>query len=633
MHPQEILKKYWGYDEFRPLQLEIIQSVLDNKDTLALLPTGGGKSICFQVPGMMKEGVVIVITPLIALMKDQVDQLQQRNIPAAAIYSGMFKGEIDRTLDNFVNGGFKFLYVSPERLLTDLMIERAKRMKVAMLVIDEAHCISKWGHDFRPPYLKVADFKKYIPNASTIALTATATDLVKKDIVKYLDLKEVQIFTKSFARENLSFAAISTSQKEHKLFQILKKYGGSAIVYVKTRKRTQEVANFLKKLNFEADFYHAGLEHKIRNEKQKKWIDSPKGVVVATNAFGMGIDKPNVRSVVHLDIPENIEAYYQEAGRAGRDGKQAYAFILYNENDIEDASRWMELRFPPIETVKRVYQCLCNFYQLAIGSYYLESKSFDLKLFCETFGLNTTETHYCLKLLEENELISLSEAYFSPSKLNFKVNNTELYAFQVHNQTLGGLCKTLLRIYGGELFANFITISENEIARSHSIPIDKVKSEIRQLHTQGIVEYFEQNNDSKITFLNARYDAANLTLDKEKYLAKKKHDERSLAKMLAYTQDKRRCRMMMMQEYFDEKNLKRCGKCDNCLILAKLEIEKDVFSTTLSRITELLPISLQKIENKLPEVDSFVIEKTISRALDSNIWQIDSMGIIYKNEL
>lgn len=633
MQPKEILKKYWDYDDFRPLQADIIQSVLDNKDTLALLPTGGGKSVCFQVPGMMKEGVVIVITPLIALMKDQVDQLKRRNIQAAAIYSGMFKTEIDHTLDNFVNGDYKFLYVSPERLLTELMIERTKRMKVALLVIDEAHCISKWGHDFRPPYLRISEFKKYIPNVSTIALTATATDLVIKDIVKYLDLNQVSIFTKSFARNNLSFACLRTDQKEQKLLRILTKYKGSAIVYAKTRKRTQEVSTFLKKMGFESDYYHAGLENNQRSEKQKNWINSPKGVMVATNAFGMGIDKPDVRTVVHLDVTDNVEAYYQEAGRAGRDGKQAYAFILYNENDIEDAERWIELRFPEIESVKRVYQCLCNFYKLAVGSYKFESKPFDLRIFCETFGLHTTETHYCIKLLEENGFITLSDAYFSPSRLIFLVNNQELYSFQVSNQLLGSLCKTVLRIYGGELFSNFLTISEWEIAKAHSIPVDLVKRDLNQLKTLGIIDYFEQSNDAKITFLNERYDAQNLKLDTDAYLKKKQHDQRSLAIMMAYTQDQRKCRMAMMQEYFGEMNPKRCEKCDNCLKLERLKIPELDLKVTENRIEELLPTSIQKLERTLSDIDEFIIEKTIRTHLNSSSWKMDNMGIIYKNDV
>jgi ATP-dependent DNA helicase RecQ len=379
MTAQQILKQYWHYDAFRPLQEEIINSIMDGKDTLALLPTGGGKSVCFQVPALMLEGICIVVSPLIALMKDQVEQLKRRGINATAIYSGMSKREIDITLDNCIYSDIKFLYVSPERLKTELFIERARKMKISLLAIDEAHCVSQWGYDFRPPYLQIADFKEEVNIQRTIALTATATKEVKEDIVLKLDLKDCQKFQKSFVRENLSYSAFQLENKQAKLIEILTNVQGSSVVYVRSRKRTQKVAELLTQNGIAASFYHAGLSGTIRDERQAAWIENKTRVIVATNAFGMGIDKPDVRTVVHLDLPDTLEAYYQEAGRAGRDEKKAYAVALYHLQDKEELTDRVERSVVTKDELKRTYQALANYYKLAIGSQAFSSYDFEFE--------------------------------------------------------------------------------------------------------------------------------------------------------------------------------------------------------------------------------------------------------------
>ena len=403
MQPQSILKQYWGYDTFRPLQAEIIQSVLEGRDTLALLPTGGGKSLCFQVPTLMSEGICIVISPLIALMQDQVEQLKRRGISAVGIFSGMHKNQIDIALDNCIYGDIKFLYVSPERLQTKLFIERAKQMKINLLAIDEAHCISQWGYDFRPPYMKIAEFRALLPKVPMIALTATATEEVRADILNRLEMVNPQTFQQSFARANLSYSAFKEDDKERRLMKILQNVQGSGVVYVRNRRRTQEISDLLNKYNIQSTFYHAGLNAQERTKRQENWIKNRVRVIVATNAFGMGIDKPDVRTVVHLDLPDTLEAYYQEAGRAGRDGEKAYTVALYNQSDTENLEKNVLTSYPPLELVRRVYQSLGNLFQLAVGTGEFNSFDFDLLEFQNRFNLPPTDTYFALKILENQE--------------------------------------------------------------------------------------------------------------------------------------------------------------------------------------------------------------------------------------
>ncbi|MGA0556010.1 RecQ family ATP-dependent DNA helicase [Larkinella sp. VNQ87] len=561
----QILKQFWGYESFRPLQEDIIRSVLDRRDTLVLLPTGGGKSLCFQLPALAIGGVCIVVTPLIALMKDQVEQLRKKGIPAVAIYSGMHWREIDRALDNCIYGNVRFLYVSPERLKTEILIERVKQMQVGLLAIDEAHCISAWGYDFRPPYLQIAEFRTLLPGVPVVALTASATPEVQKDIVEKLEMQAPQVFRQTFARKNLSYSAFYEENKEARLLKVLQGVPGAAIVYVRSRRQTQEIAEWLHHQGIRADYYHAGLTTKQRSDKQDAWIHNRVRVIVATNAFGMGIDKPDVRTVVHLDVPDSLEAYYQEAGRAGRDEKKAYAVLLYNQKDLSDIEQRIIQQYPPIEALKRTYQALANYANLAIGGGEFTDIDFDLTAFCQAFQLPVTETHYALKQLQLEGFIELSEGYFSPSKVVMAVDNRALYEFQVMNPHYDSFLKLLLRLYGGELFTTYVSISESAISKAARMPEQEVLALLEQLAQRSILHYEKQKDKPQLTFLTPRFDARNLPIN---VMELERSKQRNLAKvraMLDYVQNPVQCRTRRLQAYFGEEPKESCGICDHCL--------------------------------------------------------------------
>lgn len=560
-----ILKQYWGYDTFRPLQEDIITSVLAGNDTLALLPTGGGKSICFQVPAMAQEGICLVVTPLIALMQDQVEQLKRRGISAIAIYSGMHPNQIDIALDNCIYGQVKFLYISPERLQTKLFLERAKLMKISLLAIDEAHCISQWGYDFRPPYLQIAAFRELVKPVPMIAVTATATKEVKADIIEKLEMQNTQVFQQSFARKNLSYSTLQEEDKERRLLGMLQKVQGTAIVYVRNRRKTQEIANLLQRAGIAATFYHAGLSTPERSKRQEMWIKNEVRVMVATNAFGMGIDKPDVRLVVHLDLPETLEAYYQEAGRAGRDTQKAFATVLYNQNDIASLEKNVLQNYPPIELVRRVYQCLGNYYQLAVGSGELASYDLDLVAFQHRFDLPPTDTYFALKILENQGFIALSEAIHHASKISISVDNRQLYDFQLKNPKYDSFIKLLLRMYGGELFTGYLTISEATISKAFSAPLPEIEQMLGQLERFEILQYDKQKNKPQLTFLTGRYDAKTLPLQIHEIEHRKVYDLQKAKAVRAYIEHTKRCRTQLLLEYFDEHTDKNCGICDICI--------------------------------------------------------------------
>ena len=627
---KEILLKYWEYNTFRPLQEDIINSVLAGNDTLAILPTGGGKSICFQVPALQMEGVCIVITPLIALMKDQVEQLKRRGIKAAAIYSGMHRTEIDYTLDNFVYGDYKFLYVSPERLLTEIMQERTKRMKVCLLAIDEAHCISQWGYDFRPPYLKIPDFRKFAPNAPMIALTATATRDVKADIQQKLGLRNIKVFQQSFARPNISYSAFCEESKERKLFDILQKVQGSAIVYVRSRRRTKEISDWLNRNKISAEFYHAGLAMNDRFKKQEAWIKNQVRVIVATNAFGMGIDKPDVRVVVHLDLPENLEAYYQESGRAGRDGLKSYAILLYFKSDLTDIYKQVDQKYPPVENLKRIYQALANYFKLAVGAENFESYDFDFQEFIGTFGLVANDTHNALKKLEDEGLIQLSDSYFSPSKLVFKVDNHSLYNFQIKNANYDKFTKMLLRMYGGQLFTDFTTISESAIARNYFASNLEVEKMLEYLHEVGIATYQKQKSVPQLTFLTARQDANYLAIDRAEYHRRKLKDTERVDSVVQFAQEERRCRMQFLQEYFDEFTEATCGICDNCLKHKKREVPFDIYAKYRLKILEILPANITHVVGYSFFTNKDFVTEVIRKMIENEEIWYSELGVLQK---
>lgn len=564
MTPNQLLKQYWKYDAFRPLQEEIIGAVLEGKETLALLPTGGGKSVCFQIPALSMEGICIVVSPLIALMKDQVQQLKRKDIKAVAIYSGMSKREIDITLDNCIYGGFKFLYVSPERLKTELFIERAKQMNISMMAIDEAHCISQWGYDFRPSYLQIAESKKELGVSRVIALTATATKEVKEDIISKLVMKDCQIFQKSFVRENLSYSAFKLESKEQKLLEILSRVGGSSVVYVRSRKRTKEIADLLVRNGFTASFYHAGLSGKERDERQDAWLSNRTRIIVATNAFGMGIDKPNVRTVIHMDLPDSLEAYYQEAGRAGRDEKKAFAVALYHAQDINEQKERAEKSVVSLEEIKRTYQALANYYKLAIGSLSLSSFDFRFDKFVKTYNLPTVETFNSLKKLADEGLIQLTDGFFEQSKMSFVLEKPEVYKYQVANPKLDPMIKGILRLYGGEAFAMYLTIKEKELATMLKTDVSQVKKWLQFLHEQKVIDYQASSDTQRVTFLTPRQDANNLPIDSNQIAWRKKLSVEKAQAVIDYVESKE-CRTNIFQKYFDEVPEDVCGICDNDL--------------------------------------------------------------------
>ncbi|RKR82989.1 ATP-dependent DNA helicase RecQ [Mucilaginibacter gracilis] len=560
---QAILQHYWQHNIFRPLQEEIIQSVLLGNDTLALLPTGGGKSVCFQVPALAKEGICIVISPLIALMKDQVENLQAKGIEAISIVSGMSKREVDVALDNCIYGNIKFLYLSPERLLSELVQERIRYMKVNLFAVDEAHCISQWGYDFRPPYLHIADLRQIHPEVPILALTATATADVREDIQQKLLFKQPNVFTKSFERKNISYVVQQHENKMQRLLDVVKGVKGSGIVYAGSRKETFEIAQVLNQHGYNADYYHAGLEAEQRSKKQESWKSSKTRIMVATNAFGMGIDKPDVRFVIHKDVPQSLEAYYQEAGRAGRDEQKAYAVLLYNQSDRFKLERKFELAFPTVEEIKQVYHNLGNYFQLAYGSGAGISLEFDIGNFCSKYKYDVIKTLNCLKFLERNEYVSFTESVFLPSRFRFQVMNEELYNFQIQNAAWDSFIKTLLRSYAGA-FDNYVHIREFDLAQRMNTSVQQVIEGLNFLQQMELLNYLPQTDKPQLTFISPRQDVKQVMIDK-RYIEQRKQIFRQKMDAVFHYAEARHCRSRMLLTYFDETNTHKCGVCDVCL--------------------------------------------------------------------
>ena len=584
--PKDILKQYWGYDTFRPLQEDIIQSVLDGKDTLALMPTGGGKSVCYQVPALCREGICIVVSPLIALMKDQVENLQKLNIPAAAVYSGMHSRDIDRILDNCVYGNTKLLYLSPERLVTELARTRIQKMNVNLLAVDEAHCVSQWGYDFRPPYLQVAEIRELLPEVPILALTATATPEVVKDIQEKLAFRKENLLQKSFERNNLSYSVLVEEDKLKKLADIFRRVPGSGIVYVRNRRRTKEIAGYLQRQGIAADFYHAGLNAEDRAKKQDAWMAGKKRIIVSTNAFGMGIDKPDVRVVVHIELPDSLEAYFQEAGRAGRDGKKAYAVLLYNDSDRINLERQFEQSFPELKEVRRIYRALGSYFQLAVGSGEKQSFDFDIVEFARNFQINIVQAYNCLKILEQAGWLVLTDAVFVPSNLLIRVSKDALYDYQLRHPKMDRLLKAVLRTYQGA-FNHSIKLRESQLARFLKMPVAELRSALQKLDGDQIVTYQPQKDTAQVIFIKERVDADNLMIDRNLYNFRKNRHYERIQKAIAYAETPI-CRSQQLLAYFGETGAPKCGVCDVCTGRTRAELDTEGFDKYRKKIEQLL---------------------------------------------
>ncbi len=593
----DILKENWGYTEFRPLQQTIIESILAGKDTLGLMPTGGGKSLTFQVSALAMEGVCLVITPLIALMKDQVENLKNKNIKSAAIYSGMSSKEILITLENAVFGAYKFLYLSPERLNTSIFKTKVKQMNICLIAVDEAHCISQWGYDFRPAYLTIASIRELFPHTPILALTATATPEVVEDIQEQLKFKEKNVFRKSFYRKNLSYIVRHTEKKQETLLNILNSVEGTAVVYVRNRKKTQEIAHFLSQNGISAENYHAGIKPEEKDARQERWKSDKTRVIVCTNAFGMGIDKPNVRTVVHLDLPDAIEAYFQEAGRAGRDEKKAYAVLLFNHSDQTKLKKRISDTFPTKNKIKEIYNFLGNYYQLAVG-YGLEAVFvFDLIDFCKKFKQPMLITYNAIKILEQAGYLYLTDEENSRSLVKIIVKKEELYKKE-RNEKTEKVLHNLLRSYTG-LFSDLMAISEEVLSKRTELTTQEVYEALVELAKLGIIQFIPRKKTPFLHFTQERVAESDLYITAESYDNRKEKYINQVTQMLHYAISKDTCRSKLLLRYFGEKEAKDCGTCDICLKKKKENKKDKVFSKTRTLILNTLkdkPLSLQEIE-------------------------------------
>lgn len=584
---RKILTRYWGFTSFRPLQEDIIRSVTEGRDTLALMPTGGGKSITFQVPALAMEGTCLVITPLIALMKEQVNRLNSLDIRSLMIHSAMTKEEIDITLENCIYGDYKFLYVSPERISTPLFRGRAGRINLSLVAIDEAHCISQWGYDFRPSYLKIASLREIIaPDVPFLALTATATSLVVNDIMEKLEFRKLNVLKTSFARKNISYLVRQVEEKGSYLLKTLGGVSGSGIVYVRSRKRSKEVAEMLVANNVNADFYHAGLPDELRDRKQASWSTGKSRVIVATNAFGMGIDKADVRFVIHWDIPDSIENYFQESGRAGRDGKPAWAVLLYSPSDKTRLYDSLRQKFPPVDRIKDVYEALCNYLLVPIGSGKNNVFDFNMAEFVSKFRLPVIETYNSLAFLQREGYVEFTEEINNPSRVHFIVGRDDLYKFQVANESFDGFIKLLLRSYTG-MFTEFVSINEDSLAKKAAITRDTVYNYLVKLSSMHIIRYIPGKKTSLVIFTEERLERKALLISPENYLHVRDKYVSRLDKMVDYAESANRCRAVMLLDYFGEES-DRCGTCDICRERNELDLSKYEFDIILEEIKNIL---------------------------------------------
>ncbi len=609
MKAEDILKKYWGFDSFRKNQGEIVGSVINGHDTFALLPTGGGKSICFQVPGIARDGVCLVISPLIALMQDQVANLKKRGLKAYSIDSGMSRREIDIVLDNAKFGEVDFLYVSPERLQTDLFIARFKQMKVGLIAIDEAHCISQWGHDFRPPYLEIYKLRDIHPNVPIIAVTATATEHVKEDIITYLQLNDPRYFEGNFARENISYEVYQVPQKTKAILKACNLFKGhTGIVYCQTRRSTKHVTKLLIAHNFSAGVYHGGLSGTERSEKLKRWLNGEIRIIVATNAFGMGIDKPDVRFVLHYEIPDNVEAYYQEAGRAGRDGKASRTMAFFDQKDLIKQEHQLERTFPPIAFIKSVYRALCNFFSIAIGSGAHQSYSLNIQEFVRKYNFEPITAYNALKILEMNGSIVMNEAVFHPTKLMFIVNNKTLYSFQLKNDKYDPLISLLSRSYPG-IFSYYYAIQERKIAQRLKISMKELNNQLSYLEKHGVIDITWQSELPQVVLLHERLPDDYMRIDQSIYDQRKKVAFDKLKAMKNFVLAPK-CRSVLLLNYFGQDG-EPCGKCDICLAERKTDYTATELIEHIKHLLGDKPHSLSSLQDELHLNDNNQLQKLL----------------------
>ncbi len=620
--PHSILKTYWGFDTFRPLQEDIVNAVLEKKDVLALLPTGGGKSICFQIPAMLIEGICLVISPLIALMKDQVENLNRKGMPALAVYSGMNYFDVKKTLQNAAFGSYKFLYVSPERLESQLFLEFLPAIKPSLIAVDEAHCVSQWGYDFRPAYLRIAALRAYLPNVPLIALTASATPAVQEDICEKLQFGSGKVvFRQSFARPNLSYSVFKPISKQTKLIEILKNVQGSAIIYCKSRKRTQQVAEILKMHGINADSYHAGLPNDERSERQGNWIKNKTRTIVCTNAFGMGIDKPDVRVVVHYDVPDCLENYYQEAGRAGRDGKRSYAVLLYESRELEDLQRKIASKFPSLQEIRRIYTAIMNYLQVAAGVGEGNSYNFDLATFCLNFKISALDATYAMQALAQEDILTFNDAFFRPSTLEFTASKNDLEEFQQHHPSSEAVIKGLLRSYEG-IFDFPSSIHETTLAKFLKKPVSEVTSELIKLHNYKVLKYLPASDEPQVYLNRNRMYKDDFRFDEKNVKTRKYEFEKRIEAVTNYVNESELCRNDLISQYFGDTNRKTCGICDNCISqIRQQETEPGIGEVSQKLITILKsgPLHFDDLVVKLRPAKPAYILKVIEYLIGESI--------------
>ncbi|MEM5566926.1 RecQ family ATP-dependent DNA helicase [Psychroserpens sp. AS72] len=628
-HPINILEQYWNHTSFRPYQEDIINSVLENNDTFALLPTGGGKSICFQIPALIKDGICIVVSPLVALMKDQVNSLKEKGIKAMAITSGIKYSELDTLLDNCIYGNYKFLYLSPERLQQDIVKQRIEQMNVNLIAVDEAHCISQWGNDFRPAYKNITILRQLQPHVNVIALTATAKPEVIEETIKELDFIAPKIFKASFTRPNISYQVLHSEDKIYDLEQQLIKHKGSSIIYVRSRKMSIEIHNILEKKGFSSTFFHGGIPTKDKTERLYQWMNNQKEIMVATTAFGMGIDKPDVKTVIHINLPESLESYYQEAGRAGRNNENAYAVLLTNKSDEQALKNQFIKSLPTIEELKLVYRKLCNFFQISYGEGEQTTHQFSFSDFCNAYQFKSSKTFNALQLLDRNSVIKLSQQFNYKTKLQFIVSNNSMFSYLETHSQYNIVVKTILRTYGG-IFEHQLAINLTLIADKSSVPEKQIIAILHQLHKDGIVDFLFSNTDSEVLFLQPREDDKTINrianvVEHQQQLKRKQIDA-----VLQYIDNDDICRNRQLLHYFGEISYTNCGICSVCVNGKISEEKRDIKTVTTQVILALEkhPMSSRQLVEQLPFEKEVIIE-TLQTLIEHNAIEL-TVGNSYK---